>query len=115
MWFCLRNRCLGRVNRICGAGVDASAAVDAGVGIDGVLAVFFFDGVDGATCRASAAADAFVADCISHIFHLHIILALFFLYNFFEKLLILYIALVICASMSLGCKNNWGIDNCHDS
>jgi hypothetical protein len=49
-----------------GAGASASAALDALVSIDHVLAVAFSDSVHGALSLASAAADAFVIDNVSH-------------------------------------------------
>ena len=49
-----------------GASASASAALDALVSIDNVLAVAFRDSVHGALSLASAAADAFVSNNVSH-------------------------------------------------
>jgi len=49
-----------------GAGASASAALDALVRIDDVLAITLRDRFHGALSRASAAADAFVTDNVSH-------------------------------------------------
>ena len=49
-----------------GAGASASAALDALIGIDDVLAVALGDGIHGAFSLASAAADAFIGDDVSH-------------------------------------------------
>ena len=49
-----------------GASASASAALDALIGIDDVLAVALGDGIHGAFSLASAAADAFIGDDVSH-------------------------------------------------
>ena len=54
---------LGRTN---GAGVSASAAIDAQIGIDLVLGRAFLDGGNGAALGASAAHDASIGDLVSH-------------------------------------------------
>jgi hypothetical protein len=53
----------GRANR---AHTRASAAGQAGIGVDDVLAVALSDGIHGAVSLASAAADAFISDDVSH-------------------------------------------------
>ena len=53
-------------DRTVGAGVRASAAVEAGTGVDLILSVTLGDRTDGTYIRASAAADASRADLISH-------------------------------------------------
>ena len=57
-----------------GANVSASAAFDALISIDDVLAVAFLDGVHGAFALASAAADAFSRNLQSHNQYLHMLL-----------------------------------------
>ena len=49
-----------------GASAGASAALDALISVDDVLAVAFSDGINGAFSLASAASDAFVSDNVSH-------------------------------------------------
>jgi hypothetical protein len=49
-----------------GASVRASAAIDAGIRVDHILAVALRDRVHGAAIRASAASDAFISDNVSH-------------------------------------------------
>lgn len=61
---------LGRTN---GAGVSASAAIDAQIGIDLVLGRAFLDGGNGAALGASAAHDASIGNLVSHNFVLLII------------------------------------------
>ena len=55
-----------------GASISAGAAIDAGIGIDDVLAVALRDRAHGAGIGAGAAADASVADDIGHWEHLQI-------------------------------------------
>ncbi len=50
-----------------GAGFGAGAALDAGFRIDFVFSVSFADGGYGALGSASAAADAFIGNFVSHI------------------------------------------------
>ena len=54
------------------AGASASAAADAGIAVDDILAVALRDGVNRAVAGASAASDALVIDNIRHREHLHI-------------------------------------------
>jgi len=49
-----------------GASAGASAALDALISVDDVLAVAFSDGINGAFSLASAASDAFISDNVSH-------------------------------------------------
>ena len=54
------------MNCIVGAGIAASAAVHAGVGIDLEMSVALGDRTGGASVSASAAADAGIIDCVCH-------------------------------------------------
>ena len=56
-----------RSDRTGGAGVRASAAVEAGTGVDLILGVALRDRTDGTYICASAAADASRADFVSHV------------------------------------------------
>ena len=49
-----------------GAGISASAAVDASVSVDHELAVALRNSGNGAALSASAAGDAFVSNLVSH-------------------------------------------------
>ena len=60
---------LGSANR---ASAGASAAIDAGIGIDHIFAVALGDSSNGAFAGASAAGNTFVADDIGHEEHLHL-------------------------------------------
>jgi hypothetical protein len=59
-----------------GAGIGASAAIDAQVSVDLVLAVALGDSGNGAALGASAASDARISDLVSHGYYLLIIRAL---------------------------------------
>jgi len=54
---------LGSANR---AGTCASAAGDAGIGIDDELAIAFGNSINRAFASASAASDAFISDNVRH-------------------------------------------------
>lgn len=49
-----------------GASRSASTAIDAVIGVDDELAVFFGNSADGAFIGTSAASDAFIRNLISH-------------------------------------------------
>lgn len=55
------------------AGIGASTALDAGLGIDYIFAVTLRNSAYRACTCASAAGDAFVIDFISHCFHLTVL------------------------------------------
>ena len=57
---------LGFLGSTNGAGASASAAGDAGIRIDHVLAIAFADGVHGTLFRAGAARDAIVINPVSY-------------------------------------------------
>lgn len=61
--FALRSAFLGSANR---TGAGASAARDAGIGIDHILAIAFRDCADRAFACACATGDAFISDNIRH-------------------------------------------------
>ena len=54
------------MNCIVGAGIAASAAVHAGVGVDLEMLIALGDCTGGASVNASAAADAGIIDCVCH-------------------------------------------------
>ena len=55
-----------------GASISAGAAIDAGIGVDHILAIALGDSAHGAGIGAGAAAHASVADDIGHWKHLQI-------------------------------------------
>src|SRR5699024_1515230 len=54
------------------ASTGASAAINAGIGIDHIFAVALRDGSDGTFTGAGAAVNAFIVDDIGHGQHLHL-------------------------------------------